>query len=353
LPSGRDISRGVRLRSAVAVAITLPLAWSLRATAQSEPGSVAPAPAVSVSASASTSTSASATPPPATKPAEAPPGDPERKSTLEPKTATASPTVIRFVADPLSDSAVLAISAGWVALSQSIISSGELRPQQPVSDAKLTAMDRWATKQDFDENAPMRSNIVLWSAAAFAVVDPIWNGVAHDNAQVFLVDAFLYAESAAITGALTNLAKIAVRRPRPRAYQEQQKLIDEAKAAGKEPEDITDTDQALSFVSGHASTVATISATAAYLSWARAPRGSWKPWVTTAVGFVATAWVSVERVLAGAHFPSDVLAGAMIGYGVGILVPHIHREQTAKQRAVWLGYSPYRGGGVASVTLTF
>jgi membrane-associated phospholipid phosphatase len=339
----------VRSRSVAAIVFALPLAWTLRATAQSEAESAGPAPSTSVSASASASTA----PPPATKPAEAPPGDPERKSTLEPKTATASPTVIRFVADPLSDSAVLAISAGWVALSQSIISSGELRPQQPVSDAKLTAIDRWATKQDFDEGAPMRSNIVLWSAAAFAVVDPIWNGVAHDNAQVFLVDAFLYAESAAITGALTNLAKIAVRRPRPRAYQEQQKLLDAAGGDREKAEDITDTDFALSFVSGHASTVATISATAAYLSWARAQRGSWKPWVTTAVGFLATAWVSVERVLAGAHFPSDVLAGAMIGYGVGILVPHIHREQTAKQRAVWLGYSPYRGGGVASVTLTF
>lgn len=332
--------------------LLLPLGWSLRALADPEPGTTDTAPAASVSASVS----ASAAPVASTVPPDATPSDPERKTSLEPKTAAPSPTVVRFVADPLSDTAVLAISFAWVGLSQGIISSGELRPQQPVKDAKLIAMDQWAVDRSFDDNASMRSNIVLYSAVGFALADPIWNGLAHNNAQVFLVDAFMYAEGVGITLALTNLAKIAVRRPRPRAYQEQQRLYDENPACASSSAaacDITETDSALSFVSGHASTVATISATATYLSWARAPKGSWKPWLTMSIGLAATAWVSMERVLSGAHFPTDVIAGAMIGYGVGILVPHIHREQTAKQRAVWIGYAPHRGGGVANLTLSF
>ena len=60
--------------------------------------------------------------------------------------------------------------------------------------------------------------------------------------------------------------------------------------------------------------------------------------------------VSVERVRAGAHFPTDVLGGAMAGAGDGLLVPHLHREDTVKQRAVWVGYTPvHTQGGAATL----
>lgn len=258
---------------------------------------------------------------------------------------------MRFVADPLSDGAVLAIAAGFLGLSQVIISSGELKPQQPVSASKLTAMDRIAVTQTLDPRADMLSNMGLYSAIGFAVVDPIVSGMREDNAQTFLVDAILYAQSAAIAGGLTNLAKIAVRRPRPRAYIEQQRLTDLATDKSKVP-DITETDAALSFPSGHASTVAAIAATGTYLAFARSPKGSARPWITLIVGFLATAFTSYERIRAGAHFPTDVIGGAFLGAGVGVLVPHIHREQTLKQRPVWIGFSVQPGGGVASLNMT-
>ncbi|MEK7331271.1 MAG: phosphatase PAP2 family protein, partial [Candidatus Eisenbacteria bacterium] len=45
-----------------------------------------------------------------------------------------------------------------------------------------------------------------------------------------------------------------------------------------------------------------------------------------------TTFVCIERVRAGAHFPSDVISGAIAGAGVGVIVPHLHRSADVKQR---------------------
>jgi membrane-associated phospholipid phosphatase len=34
--------------------------------------------------------------------------------------------------------------------------------------------------------------------------------------------------------------------------------------------------------------------------------------------------VGIGRVLAGAHFPTDVAAGAAVGIGIGTLIPYLH-----------------------------
>ena len=44
------------------------------------------------------------------------------------------------------------------------------------------------------------------------------------------------------------------------------------------------------------------------------PRGNvHRPWLTLGLGTALTTFVSVERVRAGAHFPTDVIAGAIAG----------------------------------------
>ncbi|MEO1337682.1 MAG: phosphatase PAP2 family protein, partial [Myxococcota bacterium] len=41
-----------------------------------------------------------------------------------------------------------------------------------------------------------------------------------------------------------------------------------------------------------------------------------------------TGFVSTMRVVEGKHFPTDVIAGSIIGMGVGVLVPHFHRASS-------------------------
>ena len=101
--------------------------------------------------------------------------------------------------------------------------------------------------------------------------------------------------------------------------------------------DNSSTDSALSFVSGHASTAGAVTGTATYLAFARSPH-SWRPWVTLLVGTAVTFFVSFERVRSGEHFPTDVVAGAFGGAGVGVITAHFHREDSSKIKPLWIGW---------------
>jgi undecaprenyl-diphosphatase len=282
----------------------------------------------------------------------APATAPERKTSLEPKPAEKPADKERFAVDPYSDGAVLIISGAFTGLSQMIISSGELKPQQPVDKDKLSWIDKGAVTQSFDPNASSYSNYGMFFAFAYAVADPILSGVRENNVQTFMVDAMMYAESALVTAAMTNLSKLAIRRPRPRAYLEQEKLAEQYPDPATRP-DITETDTALSFVSGHSSVVAALSATATHLAFARAPKGSARPWITMVGGILLTSFVAYERVRSGAHFPTDVIAGALIGASVGVLVPHMHDDEKLTQKHVWIGYQNMKGGGLATAMIAF
>ncbi len=188
-----------------------------------------------------------------------------------------------------------------------------------------------------DPKAGGYSTIGLGAAVAFAFVDPILSGVREKSVQTGLADAFMYAEAISFTMAMTNIVKMAVRRPRPIAY------IDAEAHQGDLNYTNTSTDSALSFFSGHAAITATVTATASYLAFARAPHSA-RPWITLGVGTALTTFVSIERVRAGKHFPTDVIAGSIAGAGIGLVVPHLHRTDDIKQRRIWVGYAPLSDG---------
>ncbi|MGH7281752.1 MAG: phosphatase PAP2 family protein [Polyangiaceae bacterium] len=129
----------------------------------------------------------------------------------------------------------------------------------------------------------------------------------------------MYAEATAFSVGATDIAKVAVRRPRPIAYIDRNQYI-AAHNGSADGYDNTSTDSALSFFSGHAATVGAISGAATYIA--------------------LTTFVSVERVRAAMHFPTDVIAGSLVGAGCGVLVVHLHRADTVNQRPVWVGFQP-------------
>ncbi len=251
-----------------------------------------------------------------------------------------------FSIDPVADGVFITAGAGFSGLNELILSTGEIAPQRPGSPDKLLSFDRIAVTQTFDPNAGAVSNVGLGVALAFAALDPILSG-ARDGPDAAIVDAVIYAESLSLTLAITDITKIAVRRPRPIAYIQQASLDAQYGGADKSPS-ISSTDATLSFFSGHAAIVAAASATATYLAFIRSPH-SWRPWVTLAAGTLLTAFVSYERVRSGAHFPTDVIGGALAGGAIGVLVPQLHRHET-DGRSFWIGFSPATGVG-GSLTL--
>jgi membrane-associated phospholipid phosphatase len=262
-----------------------------------------------------------------------PPKAEERKTTLEPLPAQTPEVHATFQSDPIADGAIIVVSLGTAGVLELINSTGEIRPQQVDPGFccnKFIWIDRAAVNQTPSKSAKSFSTLGLGAAAAFAIIDPVLTGVREQNVQSGLVDAIMYSETAALTLALTNVVKMAVRRPRPQAY------IDERAHPGV---DNPSTDSALSFFSGHASMVGALGATATYLAFARS-KSPLRPWLTLALATSLTTFVSVERVRAGAHFPTDVIAGAFAGAGIGVVVPHLHRTTDVQQRRVWVGFSP-------------
>jgi undecaprenyl-diphosphatase len=240
-----------------------------------------------------------------------------------------------FTVDPVADGVLIAGGAAISGLLSLILSTGEIQASAPGPTSNLLSFDRGAVTQHIDPNAGTMSTIGLGAAIGFAVLDPFLSAK-RDGWDAFAVDAVLYAETISLTETLTDVTKIAVRRPRPIDYLNCNK-------AGANCS--SNTDLQLSFFSGHASTVGAIGATATYLAFQRDGRKSARAWTTLVTSVALTTFVSIERVRAGQHFPTDVVAGSLAGAMVGVLVPHLHRH-AQEAPTIWIGFAPASGGGL-------
>jgi undecaprenyl-diphosphatase len=225
-------------------------------------------------------------------------------------TSTMAPPGREITIDPTADGAILGASAAFGLLLELLVRTGELRPQEPVDPQQLLPIDRpRALSDDYQDNG--LSDITLGLMGVYALTDVVLAGVLdRDEWYDYLM---MYGQGAAITLALTNLAKLAVRRPRPIAYRQVREGIHPS-----------ETNTALSFFSGHASLAGCLAATSAHLVWLRDDSTLLEKILVTSVGALLVVGVGAFRVLEGDHFPTDVIAGALVGLGVGVLVPQIH-----------------------------
>jgi len=125
-------------------------------------------------------------------------------------------------------------------------------------------------------------------------------------------------EAALVSTGVSFLLKRAASRPRPYTY---------LPAAGRPSGyDVTDEDAFASFPSNHAtvSWAAGMSG-AAYLAWSRPDLSGSVHFVSGALagGFATAAGIS--RVQAGMHFPTDVVAGSVLGLATGIGIAALNR----------------------------
>lgn len=252
-------------------------------------------------------------------------------------TALSPPEQYQF--KPVADGAVLSLSLGFGILSQAIISTGEIQPQQPLDPSILLPIDRGIALKPPTASAGVLSDVAIGVAIGWAAVDTALCGLVDRN-DAPLTYGGLYAQTIAINLAVANMAKIGVRRPRPRAYYNF--------AQTGQPTIVTD--DALSFYSLHTAMTAGVAATAAHFAFTRDPDG-WGGWVMIGAGALVTSFVGWERVAARSHFPTDVIAGALIGAGIGVLVPVTHRIHP--EQPIALGPAPIGDGGGLAVAGAF
>lgn len=119
-------------------------------------------------------------------------------------------------------------------------------------------------------------------------------------ASLFLVltshkySAILLLASTAGGLVLNNVLKIGFHRPRPAIFLPTVHTISS------------------SFPSGHAMSAAIVYSTVAYLA-ARLHKRRWARWLVMSAAFVLIALIAISRLYLGVHYPSDVVAGVVIG----------------------------------------
>jgi membrane-associated phospholipid phosphatase len=184
----------------------------------------------------------------------------------------------------------------------------DLCPGQAHCDAgQLNALDR-TTAGFWNPNWLLASNVGLIAemAGALALLADEEGGRRAVN------DAVVIAESALSATAVASIMTIAAGRPRPFVYGDKAPLTDR-----------TGSDAANSFLSSHAA-VAFAIATSTYMAMHRLRPASQRPAAALALGLGAAAFVATSRVLAGQHFITDALGGALVGSSVGVVVSSFH-----------------------------
>jgi membrane-associated phospholipid phosphatase len=174
--------------------------------------------------------------------------------------------------------------------------------------APINALDRlvkgrysagWSTASDYE---------LYGLGAATAVV------LLHDEGLInTLNDAVVIGEATLSATAVSNIMTLAAGRPRPFLYGENAPLSVRNSA-----------DASLSFLSSH-TTEAFALVTSLYVAEKRLhPSAVTRRRVILGVGLAAASMVAVSRVMAGYHFITDVLGGAVVGSSLGVLIGSVH-----------------------------
>jgi membrane-associated phospholipid phosphatase len=166
---------------------------------------------------------------------------------------------------------------------------------------RLTA-GRWSPTWATVSDASIVSMGAL--AAAYLFVD--------ERPAHALNDAVVVAESALVATATATIMTAAVQRPRPYLY------------GDRAPLDVRDgVDASMSFISSHTAVAFALS-TATWRTYRLLHPDAKAHWAVLLLGDVAAGVVGAARVLAGRHFVTDVVTGALVGTSVGLVVPALH-----------------------------
>jgi membrane-associated phospholipid phosphatase len=127
-------------------------------------------------------------------------------------------------------------------------------------------------------------------------------------------DAVVIGEAALSASAFATVMTVAAGRPRPFLFGDEAPL-----------EIRNSSDAALSFLSSHTA-IAFAIVTSTYVAERRLhPHTSQSRWIL-GIGLVGASLVGASRVMAGYHFISDTIGGAVVGSSIGFIVSALHKS---------------------------
>jgi membrane-associated phospholipid phosphatase len=164
---------------------------------------------------------------------------------------------------------------------------------------------------NYSQKARNFSNQTLFSTLGLPVLFLAGKNSRRDISTI----GFLYIETMLINQGITDLVKVGALRPRPYLFEEN--FPGTTVLSGNDRS---------SFFSGHTSSAATASFFTARVFADYYPNSKLRPYVW-GVAAALPALTGYLRIRAGRHYPSDVLAGYLVGGAVGYLIPMLHKKR--------------------------
>lgn len=203
-----------------------------------------------------------------------------------------------------------AISLGIVDLL--LLNNTEPITQEELNDLSLNNINSFdrAAALNFSPAAGDWSDVLLYTTILSPLLLTTSSNV-QNNIGPFLT---IYFQNTITAYSVSHLLKAATTRLRPYTYNSN--IPDEIRMAP---------DSRHSFFSGHATLAF---ASAVYLSVTFSeyyPDSNWKA-VVWGTSLLTASIVGYLRFAAGAHFPTDIITGTVVGSIIGFLIPHIHKN---------------------------
>ena len=185
----------------------------------------------------------------------------------------------------------------------------------------------WST--EWGDRSDIYRDILAYSSIFLLTVPPLFHAKLSETGTV----AVMFLETSLFLTGITYLTKTTVGRKRPYVYNTDLSVEDRYAMGGN--------DAYFSFFSGH--TAAAFTA-ATFLSKVITDIHGDSIWTKLLWGSSMTiaAMTGYARVKAGKHYPTDVIAGAIVGFAIGYLIPTLHKKK--KNDRVSLILSPNRIG---------
>jgi membrane-associated phospholipid phosphatase len=207
--------------------------------------------------------------------------------------------------------AAIGVGALWVAAELEPLDGAEL---DSLDAADLPAFDRVATRL-WSPAAATASDVTVLTSVAAPLLLLTGTGDGMDAGDL----GVMYVQTLLLEHATIGLLKGLVRRPRPLAYNTDPRIPPELRRSRH---------AVRSFPSGHTSTAFAAAVFVGEVYARLHPDDASRHWVR-AGGLALAATTGWLRIRAGRHFPSDVLAGAIIGSLAGWAVPRLHEVEAA------------------------
>jgi membrane-associated phospholipid phosphatase len=149
------------------------------------------------------------------------------------------------------------------------------------------------------------------SAAGLLLKDEGWLSALNDGVVIL--------ESTMSASSVSSIMTLAAGRPRPFLYGDA-----DNPDGFRAPLSVRNSANAsLSFLSGHTTQAFAIT-TSLYIAQRRLHPGSRRPLIQLGAGLTVASLVALSRVMAGYHFITDVVGGAVVGSSIGVLVASVH-----------------------------